>query len=142
MEVDLLKKWNAHLLPLEPSKKFIELVLGKDPSRDIGAILREWHDEVVNSKEGVIRKNLDYLYRVQTAWGKEILCYFVKDSDTQEEFESDMKLAWDFLEECYDEKWWRKFCIQEFGTFSKGHLANGLTLEKSTLIIKAAIFRP
>jgi len=54
VEISLLKKWNAHLHPLEPSKKFIELVLGKDPSQDIGAIQSEWHDANFNSKKSVI----------------------------------------------------------------------------------------
>jgi len=141
VEISLLKKWNAHLHPLEPSKKFIELVLGKDPSQDIGAIRSERHDANFNSKKSAIRECLDNLYRVKTVWGKEILCYFVKDSDTRE-FESDMKSAWDFLEKCHDEKWWRERCIKQLGTFSRGYLAHGLSLEKSTTVISAALFRP
>ena len=58
----------------------------------------------------------------------------MKDSDTRE-FESDMKSTWDFLEECHDEKWRRERCIKQFGRFSKGYLAHGLGLEKSSTVI-------
>ena len=135
MESSLLKKWNANLYPREPSKKFIELVLGKNPLQDMRTIRSEWYDANFNSKESIIRECLGNLYRVKTACDREILCYFVKDSDTWE-FESDMKSAWGFLEECYDdEEWWRECCIKQFGKFSKGYLTHGLSLEKSTTII-------
>jgi DNA-directed RNA polymerase subunit RPC12/RpoP len=53
----LLQKWNSRLLLKEPSKKFIELVLEKDPSKDSSTIRREWFNEKLLSKDSFFRED-------------------------------------------------------------------------------------
>jgi DNA-directed RNA polymerase subunit RPC12/RpoP len=133
-ELDLLKKWNNRLLLKEPSKKFCELVLEIDPSKDSGTIRREWFNEILQLKDSFFKEDpyKNGIYTIQTMTGRELLIYHIKKSDSNE-FENDMKSAWDFLESCYDKEWW----IKAYGDFSDGHPANSLILEKRRLIIGA-----
>jgi DNA-directed RNA polymerase subunit RPC12/RpoP len=132
-KASLLQKWNNRLFVNEPSKRFIELVLKKDSSKDWRTIRREWLNERASSEDSFFmeRPSEFTVYNVRASGGgRKLLIYFVKDIDTIS-FEKDMAFVWDFLENCYDETWWTK----EYGHYLKGHPANCLTLEKSKMVI-------
>lgn len=136
-EILLLRKWNCRLLPKELSKKFIQLVLNEDPQMDPKKTKRKWTEGIILSKNGLFYEpDLRSTYMVQTKSGRDLLHYFVKDSDS-EEFERDMWTVWSFLQNCYDKEWWQK----EYGEYAgEGEvLFNDLYLMKSTTIIWGGI---
>jgi DNA-directed RNA polymerase subunit RPC12/RpoP len=125
----ILQKWNSRLILKEPSKKFIELVLKKDSGQDIGIIRREWFNEKISLKDSFFKEYPSQftIYSIQSSGGRELLTYYVEDSDTLK-FEHEMKLIWHILEDCYDEEWWKK----EYGKFDSTCV---LLLKKSKFVI-------
>jgi hypothetical protein len=128
-EIILLQKWNSRLLLKEPSKKFIDIILNKDSSKDVKTIRKEWFNEKRSSKDSFFKEpsSASTVYTVQTFSGRDLLIYYIKDDDIQE-FEKDMKRVWNFLEDCYDEEWW----VNEYGESSERDV---LLLKKSKFII-------
>jgi transcription elongation factor Elf1 len=125
----ILQKWNSQLILKEPSKKFVELVLKKDCGKDIRTIRTEWFNEKISLKDGFFKEDPSQftIYCVQSSGGRELLTYYIKDSDTLK-FEHDMKTIWHILEDCYDKEWWKK----EYGEFDSTCV---LLLKKNKIVI-------
>ena len=140
-EIMLLRKWNCRLIPKELSKKFTELILGEDPQIDLKKIKRKWFDKIVLSKDGLYYETAPRsTYSVETSTGRELLLYFIKDSDIAE-FEGDMWTVWKSMQNCFDKEWWQK----EYGEDSGNESYNDLFLVKRNTIIRGEVkglFKP
>jgi DNA-directed RNA polymerase subunit RPC12/RpoP len=127
--ISILQKWNSQLILKEPSKKFVELVLKNDSSKDVGTIRREWFNEKISLKNSIFKEPPSQftIYHVESSGGRELLTYYVKDSDAIK-FEREMKSIWHIVEDCYGEEWWK----EEYKSFDSTCV---LFLTKSKVVI-------
>ena len=101
IEIELLKSWNHVLIPIEPSRKIMEFVLGVDPNMDIERLICDW-----SKGKNELSSYTHSVYSVQTSSGRELLEYYI-NVDDECQFEYEMSIVWGFLEEvCYDKEWW------------------------------------